>query len=446
MRLQLPKATKFTRYDSLRQLSLNHENSNSILVGETTVKTVWISLQSDEPVIDFPMAGKVPRKEALNITRWLRPAPNGRQTVVLKSAPRELIRQLKAKRYGGQWFVNSVKLNHFLNTTFSFTIQSKLNFPLTRFVIPWIEAGVDLKRIILLLLLTEGGGTQHRNLYFYNRNQLYHKLLVESVWHITEEYPTSFMIPSKYTTKTGETRTTPDTEYWNKKIIQIMCELTPSLKCKPAVHQSKSAYLQEPQPDARYLLRGSKFEKEIMSLLIIGTEGYITPFNNQNGFCSATIGFRCSHPVLLPQFIKIFRDINIHMTLIRDKKTFSGLGGAHNQSYDTGKKILELHLKHGDLMGSIHGNSRFHEGFKKSELLIACLDCYLQQKESMLNRHIARRPLHELLNLRIESQLLMPIEEIIRKLNQNSRVHRNIRSKKKRRVGCVSLAKSTRSL
>jgi hypothetical protein len=236
------------------------------------------------------------------------------------------------------------------------------------------------------------------------------------------------MIPSKYITKTGETRCTPDTEYWRKRIIQQVYALSPSLKCKPAVHQTKTAYLREPQPNGEYLLSGTKLEKELMALLIIGTEGYITPFNNQNGFCSANIGFRCSHPTLLPQFINIFRDLNIHMTLIRDKKSFSRLGGAHNSSYDTGKKILELIQKHGDLLGTIHGNSPFHEGLKKSELLIASLNCYLQQRQNILDRHISRSKLHELLTHRIKSQSFLSIHQIIKQLNQNPRIHRNIRS------------------
>lgn len=408
------------------------DTSDCVEADETTVKTMQICLRSKELFIDFPFVGKVHRNEALNIARWLRPAANKRQTVILKTAPKRLIRQLGAKSYGNQWFVNSVKLNKFLKATFTLTTHSKLEFPLTRFVLPWVEVGVDLKRIVLLLLLTEGGGTNRRNIYFYNRNQLYHDLLVDCVWQITEEIPTSYMIPSKYVTKTGEMRITPDTEYWRKRIIQVMYELSPSLKCKPALNQTKWVYLQEPQPDGKYLLEGSRLEKELMALFIIGTEGYITPYNNRSGFCSPTIGFRCSHPTLLPQFIQIFRDVNIHMILIRDKKSFSGLGGAHNQSYDTGKKILELILKHGDLLGNIHGNSPFHEGCKKSAILIASLDCYLQQKVGALDRHISRSHLHELLNQRIELQSLMTKQQIIKQLNQNPRVHRNIRSLRKK--------------
>jgi hypothetical protein len=196
------------------------------------------------------------------------------------------------------------------------------------------------------------------------------------------------------------------------------------------LHQTKTAYLQEAQPNGEYLLKGTKLEKELMALLIIGTEGYITPFNNQNGFCTANIGFRCSHPTFLPQFIRIFRDTNIHMTQIKDRKSFSKLGGAHNSSYDTGKKLLELVWRHGDLLATIHSNSFFHEGVKKSELLIASLDCHIKQKTGALDRSISRKRLHELLNQRIESQLLMPIQEIIKHLNQNPRIHRNIRSQK----------------
>ncbi len=405
-----------------------HDGSDCIQVDETTTQTTYVCLDTNELFLGFPIVGKVDRTKALNIARWLRPTQNGRQTVIMKSAPSKLIQQLGANNYGNQWFVNSVKLNRFLKTKFLFKTQSKLEFPLTRYIIEWIKAGVDVKRIVLLLLLTEGGGKKYRNIFFYNRNQLYHELLVDCIWQLTEELPTSYMIPSKYITKTGEIRNTPDTEYWHKKIVQLVFELSPSLKCKPALLQTKTAYQSEAQPNGEYLLKGTKLEKELMALLIIGTEGYITPFNNQNGFCSANIGFRCSHPTLLLQFIRIFRDINIHMTLIKDKKSFSKLGGAHNSSYDTGKKILELIRRHGDLLGTIHGNSIFHEGVKKSKLLIASLDFYIKQKSGALNRSISRKQLHELLNQRIESQALMPIQEILKHLDQNPRIHRNIRS------------------
>jgi hypothetical protein len=134
------------------------DSSNCIPVEKTTVQTLHVCLRSDELVVDFPILGKAHRKQALNIARWLRPTPNGRQTVVLKTAPSQLILQLGAQSYGNQWFVNSVKLNRFLKTNFVFVTHSKLEFPLTHFISQWNKAGVDLKRIVLLFLLTEGGG------------------------------------------------------------------------------------------------------------------------------------------------------------------------------------------------------------------------------------------------------------------------------------------------
>jgi hypothetical protein len=206
----------------VRPKPLTHDSLDCIQVDETTVHTRHVCLGTNELVIDFPIIGKVDRKKALNIARWLRPTPNGRQTVIMKPAPSKLIQQLGAKNYGNQWFVNSVKLNQFLKTKFLFKTQSKLEVPLTRYISEWIKAGVDVKRIVLLLLLTEGGGKKHRNIYFYNRNQLYHELLVDCIWQLTEELPTSYMIPSKYITKIDETRNTPDTEYWHKRIIQLV--------------------------------------------------------------------------------------------------------------------------------------------------------------------------------------------------------------------------------
>lgn len=405
------------------------EPSDSVLADETSVERVFLRLISATQLVDFPRIGIVSRTQALQIARWLRPAPNGRQTVALKTTPPEILQQLGARKYGKQFFINSVKLNRFLLETFTFTTVSKCEYPLTTFVPQWLEAGVDLKRIALLLFLTEGGGKRGRNLYFYNRTKLYHDLLVDCVWKITGEQPTSYMIPSKYTTKSGEIRVTPDTEYWRKQIVDVAFQLSPSLKTKPAVHQSSESYFREPQPDASLLLKGSQLEKELLTLLLVGTEGYVTPFTNPNGFCAPNIGFRCGHPTLLNQFLVLLRDVDIHMTRVRDKDGFAGVGGAHNLSFDTGRKILQLVIKHGDILGTIHGNSRYHQGYQKAMILLSTLDTYLQQKQGCIDRQIPAKQLHKIINQRIDNQSLLDPKQVITKLSRIPRIHRNVRSK-----------------
>ncbi len=416
----------------MRHEPLTHDSPDCIQVDETTVHATYVCLKTNEWCIEFPLIGKVHRKKALSIARWLRPTPNQRQTVITKNAPNRLIQQLGARNYRNQWFINSAELNRFLRKTFSFETVSKLEYPLTDFVPKWIENGVDARTIALLLLLTEGGGRRSRNIYFYNRNKLFHDLLFDCVWQISGEVPTSYMIPSKYRTKTGETRNTPDTEYWQKEIVNEIYRLTPSLKCKPAVGQSAESYFCESQPNASFLIEGNHLEKELMALLLLGTEGYITAYNNQHGFCTTAIGFRCAHPVLLEQFTHIFRDVGIHMAPFKDK-TFSGFGGAHNQSYDTAKKVLQLVLKHGDLLGRIHGNSLYHEGYRKVEILIGSLDVYLQQKCGKLSRKISREMLHRTINHHIDEELTLEPRDILKLLSHISRIHRNVRSKHEKR-------------
>jgi hypothetical protein len=351
--------------------------------------------------------------------------------VVLNSAPDTVLRQLGARRYGKEFFVNSTCLNRFLRQTFVRETRLKCPYPLTQFVPDWIARRVDLRRILLLLLLTDGGGAQNRNLYFYSMTDLYHEILVDCVWSLTGEYPTSYKIPSTYVTKSGDLHVTPDTEYWRKAIIGEMFRLTPSLKTSPAVGQSVDDYSCESQPTAKFLLEGSRQEKELMTLLLVGTEGYVTPFCNRNGYCAVSIGFRCGHPTLLGQFTRILQDVGIHMVRISEPERWGGVGGVHNQSYDTALQILNLLERHGDLLGEIHGQSRYHEGQTKSAVLQAGLDVYLRQKQGVLERYLRTSELQHLITRGILTGNMLSGRALIDRLARIPRIHRNIRSLKR---------------
>jgi hypothetical protein len=97
--------------------------------------------------------------------------------------------------------------------------------------------------------------------------------------------------------------------------------------------------------------------------------------------------------------------------------------------------VLKLVLKHGDLLGRIHGNSIYHEGYRKTEILIGSLDVYLQQKSGKLRRHISKEMLHRTINHRIDEELTLEPQEILQLLSQIPRIHRNVRSKDKKETG-----------
>jgi hypothetical protein len=119
------------------------------------------------------------------------------------------------------------------------------------------------------------------------------------------------------------------------------------------------------------------------------------------------------------------------MVRINEPEKWGGVGGMHNQSYDTALRILRLIDRQGDLLGEVHGQSRYHEGQAKSAVLLASLDVYLRQKQGALERYLRAGELQNLITESIVTRSILSCRRVADRLARIPRIHRNTRSLRK---------------
>lgn len=282
-----------------------------------------------------------------------------------------------------------IVLNKFLTTFFDYNIEFKINPPLTSIVKKWLESNVDLNIPISILLLTEGSVDKSKGgLMFLNNSKILHDILVDCIYQKYKLLPTSYFIERKRPPK----KSIHITEYFrleHQKIKDSILSLIKNLKTAPHDTQTIEEYLSEPQPTLDFILYESLEDKIVALNLFLATEGsvYIT---TRFGYVYPVIEIGCTNPSIVNFLENLSKDLNLNFKRAKTKKTWSGLKGVRARGLAVALKLLKLGGFTPDV--KITSKSKYFEGFKKQELLLAILELHRRQEidKKLWNIHASK--------------------------------------------------------
>jgi len=274
--------------------------------------------------------------------------------------------------------MTSATLCKFLKTFYEYKNESKLTFPLTDIVPDLIKKGVDVKKsIIIPLLLQEGCEKPKNRLCCFGQSETIHKIWADAWYFSYKLLPSIFM---------GKFRMIYETVHIsNDHIISELKTVCPNFKKSP-YKESKNSYFKNPQPTISYILNMKRDELSIALRLWTSTEGSIMIFKDPRvGLVYPKLKIGCTHPTLVRELQELGHKLNIHFTIIKNKKTWSGYDGLYSNSLKATKEFLKIG---GFLNIKISHKSKYFLNLYKQDVFLSILEFIVRQRGHTEKRNL----------------------------------------------------------